>query len=145
MSLRCSTCKEVLPEENFVKKVGTKRGFSYKCRNCHNTYCREQWYVKNSEKQKASGKAWKEKQRIKVYEYLLEHPCECGESDPVVLEFDHDDKTEKSYTISKMIGKISNETLMKEIEKCTVRCANCHRRRTAEQFGWYNFINRSVV
>jgi hypothetical protein len=27
-----------------------------------------------------------------------------------------------------------------EIEKCVVRCANCHRRRTAHQFGWYRWM-----
>jgi len=27
--------------------------------------------------------------------------------------------------------------ILKEIEKCEVRCANCHRRRTAQQLGWH--------
>ena len=28
-------------------------------------------------------------------------------------------------------------SLKQEIAKCEVVCANCHRRRTAKQFGWY--------
>jgi hypothetical protein len=27
--------------------------------------------------------------------------------------------------------------IKEEIEKCDVRCANCHTRRTAHQFGWW--------
>jgi hypothetical protein len=34
-------------------------------------------------------------------------------------------------------GKYSWSKILEEIEKCDVRCANCHRRRTAKQLGWY--------
>jgi hypothetical protein len=29
------------------------------------------------------------------------------------------------------------ESILQEIQKCTVRCANCHRRRTATQQRWW--------
>jgi hypothetical protein len=28
-------------------------------------------------------------------------------------------------------------TILKELSKCDVRCANCHRRRTARDFKWF--------
>jgi hypothetical protein len=32
------------------------------------------------------------------------------------------------------------DTLKAEIAKCVVRCANCHRRRTAKQLGHYKWL-----
>lgn len=68
---------------------------------------------------------------------LLAHPCvDCGETDPVVLEFDH--RSDKSDNIGSMLRHgTSTETMEREIAKCDVRCANCHRRKTAKQFGWW--------
>ena len=72
-------------------------------------------------------------------DYLKEHPCvDCGETDPVVLEFDH--LSDKLYDVSKLQTN-SLSTLKKEIAKCAVRCANCHKRKTAIQFGWYKGID----
>ena len=73
----------------------------------------------------------------KVVNYLKEHPCvDCGETDPIVLEFDH--IRDKHKEISRLISDgVSFEMIQKEIEKCEVRCANCHRKRTAIQLGWY--------
>ncbi|MCA1554624.1 MAG: hypothetical protein LC737_09630, partial [Chloroflexi bacterium] len=76
----------------------------------------------------------------RVYEYLLTHACVgCGESDPVVLEFDHV-RGEKLLSISEMIErKYGWEMIYTEIQKRDVCCANCHRRRTAERRGSRRF------
>ncbi len=75
-----------------------------------------------------------------VWNYLKEHPCvDCNERDPIVLEFDH--VGEKFKAISEMLRyNYSPESLAKEIIKCEVRCANCHRRKTAIQLGYYKNV-----
>ena len=85
-----------------------------------------------------NNKKYKLRNRQYAFDYLASHPCECGESDPIVLEFDHNDPSEKKSSVSKLAkGSGSLESLKKEISKCTIRCANCHKKRTALQFGWY--------
>ena len=70
-------------------------------------------------------------------DYLYTNPCvDCGEADPIVLEFDH--QRDKQYNIAKLItNNCSLKTLVVEIDKCEVRCANCHRRKTAGTHGSY--------
>ena len=52
---------------------------------------------------------------------------DCGESNPLVLDFDHV-RGKKIMCISNMVrNSYSIETIQKEIDKCEVRCANCHR------------------
>ena len=67
-----------------------------------------------------------------IYEYLSTHPCvKCGGTDPVVLEFHH--VKDKVISIAAMGGAgYSLESIQKEIEKCEVLCANCHRRLTIQ-------------
>jgi hypothetical protein len=58
---------------------------------------------------------------------------DCGESDPIVLEFDHI-RGKKVGDVSTLAGQaFSWHKLSAEIAKCEVRCANCHRRRTYER------------
>lgn len=60
--------------------------------------------------------------------------ADCGESDPIVLEFDHLEPRLKSFTISQAIGLGKTLTEVKlELEKCELVCANCHKRRTARR------------
>jgi hypothetical protein len=76
-----------------------------------------------------------------IDQYLRSHPCvDCGESDPVVLDFDHRDGVEKIETISVLRARGRREQLFAEIAKCDVRCSNCHSRRTAMQFGWSKIV-----
>ena len=74
------------------------------------------------------------------------NPCiTCGEDDPVVLDFDHRDGNTKIGNISDMARfSLGLDTLMKEIKKCDVLCANCHRRRTAKQQNWPKQKNNRV-
>ena len=71
-----------------------------------------------------------------MWDYLKKHPCvDCGEKDPIVLEFDH--LKDKLIEVSRLVQYTSMNKMQNEIEKCEIRCANCHRRKTAIQFGWY--------
>jgi hypothetical protein len=71
-----------------------------------------------------------------VLEHLTGHPClDCGEANPVVLEFDH--VSEKAASISALVADAAPlASLEVEIARCEVVCANCHRRRTARRAGW---------
>ena len=64
-----------------------------------------------------------------VREYRESHPCvDCGESDPIVLEFDHVPELGQKTCEVSACGSV--EAAEREIEKCEVVCANCHKRRT---------------
>jgi hypothetical protein len=75
-----------------------------------------------------------------VKQYLLKNPCvDCGESDVTVLEFDHSkQKGIKFKAVSSLMkARYPLEKIKEEIKKCEVRCANCHRRKTAVEFRWF--------
>jgi hypothetical protein len=68
------------------------------------------------------------------HEYLVDvlrsSGCiDCGERDPVVLEFDHRGAKRGLVTRMATFG-LSLATIQREIAVCDVRCANCHRVRT---------------
>ncbi len=79
--------------------------------------------------------------RAVVLNYLKINSCaDCGETDPVVLEFDHRDGDEKIANITEMVNRrVTLRRLVEEIKKCDVRCANCHTRKTARDFHWYKW------
>ena len=69
-----------------------------------------------------------------LLEYFKSNPCvDCGEADPLVLEFDH--LKDKRFDIGAGLPDRNWEKLLEEMEKCDVVCANCHRRRTARRLG----------
>ena len=77
----------------------------------------------------------------RVFQYLLEHPCvDCGLVEPCVTEFDHRDPKEKSRNVSSLLRDgYAWKVVLAEIKKCDVRCANCHRRKTAQDQGWFSW------
>lgn len=76
-------------------------------------------------RRRAEKKAWK-------CDYFSTHPCvDCGEADPIVLEFDHRFGENKLFEIGALSRNKGWKAILLEVSKCDVRCANCHRRRHA--------------
>lgn len=136
----CTICKDEKDINDFNKKSTSKDGRQNVCRGC-NSKSNKAHYRRNKKKIKARSAARRDAQKLIIKEYiwshLKNHGCvDCGETDPVVLEFDH--QRDKKYSISEMItAALSLNTLAKEIEKCQIRCSNCHQRKTANEFGWW--------
>lgn len=87
------------------------------------------------EGQKEKSYAKRRGARKKILDFLIEYKEEngctdCGGKYPYyVLDFDH--IGEKDFTIGHFRNTtLSLEKIKKEIEKCEVVCANCHRFRT---------------
>lgn len=140
---KCYTCQKEKHETEFNKNKHRKDGLNSICRTCSNKRSKR-YYAENKDKhKKATAKIKKERIRKLhdfVVEYYKSHPCvDCGEMDYIVLEFDHV-TGDKKYNIARLIRDGYSLKLVKEeIAKCEVRCANCHRRRTAKQRNWYNY------
>lgn len=137
MTKLCSKCKRLLDESNFNWKIKNVK-LAVHCKDCSRAYIR-QHYLNN--KQYYLNKALKRnvivKHNCQIYiaKYLANHPCvDCGENDILVLEFDHTDRRDKDLEISKIIRRRGSlQKLIEEIDKCEVRCANCHRRKTENE------------
>jgi hypothetical protein len=141
---RCCTCGEEKPLDQFAMKDKGRGLRATKCRACQRAYSREHYkrnraaYLQRAARRR---KLDRESCRQNIYEYLATHTCvDCGETDPVVLDFDHRDPTTKRGTVSRLAKQLCWAQLKLEIARCDVRCANCHRRRTAAQFSWSKLL-----
>lgn len=133
----CSKCKEEKPLNAFAKRGKIRQAY---CKDCQSAY-RKEHYVKN--RQKYIDKAEKQRNKVKkeFFEWLQTKSCiDCGESDIRTLEFDHV-RGKKEGNISRMLAVASKERLLKELEKCDIVCANCHRKRTANTQNWYQYAS----
>lgn len=76
------------------------------------------------------AKASLEHLREYIRNWKLEHPCPCGEDDPICLDFHH--LHNKNACIAHLVRRKNRlETIQAEIAKCVVLCKNCHAKETA--------------
>ena len=129
---RCSRCSALLPESRF-NRFGDGR--QWWCRDCF-----KQYYAERRAHHRDRNNALKT-QRVAeahefVFSYLTQRSCvDCGERDPIVLEFDH--IAGKRAEVALLVRRgVLPAVLMEEMRRCDVVCANCHRRRTAHRAGW---------
>lgn len=131
---KCCTCKAEKPLGAFNKNKAKRDGLGTKCRECANKHSREHY---RKDKKAHLARVRKNKQETKLanqalfWTYLCSKQCaDCGNNDPQVLEADHV-RGSKVDHVSKLLGGCSSwKTILRELEKCDIVCANCHRKRT---------------
>ena len=133
-------CNEHKPSELFAFRNMNTGSRQHHCRRCHAAYRRAHYVANRADYIQHAVIQVRERRAVNrqaIYEYLLRHPCvDCGERDVLVLEFDHRDRALKWKPVGVLVMTKRWQRVLAEIEKCEVRCVNCHRRRTAAQMGW---------
>ncbi len=126
----CTKCGEEKPltEFNFKNKAKGKR--QSQCKECQRARERELYQLKykiaNCELYKNNRRKFRIETRQFIQDIKSEKGCcICGEKDPCCLDFHH--IQDKEFEVSKGTD-VSKERLEKEIQKCVVLCANCHRK-----------------
>ena len=121
----CTKCGQVKPIFEFGLNKSKKDGLQCHCKECVKLY-RKQHYENNKQYYKDKAKAYRQAGRDCLNEYKSHLICsECGESRWWLLDFHHTNPSEKDCEVSKLID--APNKLKKELEKCIVLCANCHR------------------
>jgi hypothetical protein len=133
----CSKCGTDKPLSEFNRYARSKDGHQPYCRACAAEY-----FTNRRDEIMVLIRTRKQERTLEntlhVREYLIGHPCvDCGESDPVVLEFDHVRGVKSGHISTMARTPVSLRKLQAEMAKCDVRCANCHRRKSAERGGWW--------
>lgn len=136
----CCMCKTEKPEGQFNwKKTGIAR-ISY-CRDCWKIKCKEHYHANKQQYFDRNNRRRRYMKKLLIA-YLLKHPCvDCTESDPACLDFDHNNRNTKKDLVTAMCSRYTWPQIFEEIKKCTVRCANCHRKKTRKEEGWYKRHN----
>lgn len=100
----------------------------------YNRACYHRRVEQNRKSYRLNASTRVKENQLKVFRYLENHPCvDCGVSNPLVLEFDHIIPEDKFNCVSYLVcSGYGLDTILSEMEKCEVRCANCHRIKTAK-------------
>lgn len=121
-------CEVSKPTTDYFSNKHHKTGFDAYCKSCRREYSRkhyqmqkEYYTAKNTKRKKVSHNY--------VWDVKVKSKCvRCGFDNPAALDFHHRDSTTKEFSISKAYAKgIGLDRIKKEIAKCDILCANCHR------------------
>lgn len=135
---RCAHCHEWKDENEFAfsnRLLGTRQKH---CRTCMSAFNKASYQRTDKSQKLGNRKRRTELAKQYVWDYLSTHPCvDCGEADPIVLEFDHVNGVKKLAVTQMVSDGYSLEVTQAEITKCVVRCKNCHWRRHYNEGGWF--------
>ena len=85
------------------------------------------YYEGNKEKALAANASSKRKNRALWQAFKSKLSCtRCGFSHPAALDFHHEDTTDHK-SVNRLASNGLYKQAIREIQKCIVLCANCHR------------------
>lgn len=138
---KCKRCDLLKTEENKDKFYISKSGcWPSCCKECNKAKSKE-WIKNNSirykQYQKEFNKSDYRKNRRKewnLWSFNLKKNKPCMDCKiifhPVCMEYDHREPKDKLHDISYMVSSgYKHDTILAEISKCDLVCANCHRMR----------------
>jgi hypothetical protein len=137
----CPKCRTEKAFNEFGSNKSKRDGLQAYCKSCRAGYMNT-WYNNNLDLQRERSKTARHKAIIRaqdfILDYLEKHHCvDCDEDDPIVLQFDHV-VGDKEFNVGRAVSLgYSILAIQKEIEKCVVRCANDHIRKTSKEFNYY--------
>lgn len=102
-------------------------------RRLHQRRYQKEHYEKNKSYYLRKNNEYMRKVKQFIADYKTEHACmDCGNKfSACVMDFDHRDPKKKLINLAMASRKgWSIDRVIKEIEKCDLVCANCHRIRT---------------
>jgi len=140
---KCPKCMMWLELDAFARRRGPL-GLSSYCKSCQSEYCKSHYRrnaAKHNRRRYFNQKNYRLRNARLLREYLADKAClDCGEKDLRVLEFDHV-RGEKRANVTELCGAgVSWRRIAAEIAKCDIRCANCHRRKTVRERGWWRSV-----
>lgn len=136
----CAKCK--IEQDASMFHSGSSNGLNRWCKACMKIYDHNRhvnFSAEERERKKREGLVRRQAARKFLRDWFKTHPCiDCGESDPLCLDCDH--RGDKKANVSDLVSRGSSiKNILSEIRKCDIRCANCHRRKTAKERNYYNF------
>ncbi len=142
----CSVCGILKESADFFFRNKHTETLHSQCKQCYTTKRQKTWqdyYYKHGSKYRENAVERNRKAknilRLNMLDYLSDKSCAvCGIKDRRVLEFDHIDPALKSFSIARGITcALSWSSILIEIKKCQVLCANCHKIKTGLEQNWY--------
>src|ERR1700730_16370930 len=89
----CPRCQIPKSMAEFPMRHAGKRKPNSYCRPCQRDFSKEHYRknsLKHNKRRRVNMNRYARRNRRLITEYLALHPCvDCGESDPIILEFDH--------------------------------------------------------
>lgn len=128
----CSKCKIAMPVSEFnFKSTTLGKRHSY-CKECGSNLTRS--HYRNNKRQYLDRNVRSYLKRRELGRQIKSRACaDCGIQYPYyVMDFDHREGETKEYELNR-IDRMTTRALLREIEKCDVVCANCHRERTYQR------------